>query len=145
MFLGQKYQSHEQTVPFEQTVPLRVNYKTLNDAALRGRPNDQFQMGLAYDQGNVPGVLQDHKAAWLWYIRAAEQGHAQAQNSLGGIYETKHKNKVVAHMWYNLAASNGSEQALTNRDRLSDYMTEIEIAKAQFVARICKSRSYKEC
>ena len=53
--------------------------------------------------------------------------------------------KVVAHMWYNLAASNGSEQALTNRDRLSDYMTEIEIAKAQFVARICKSRSYKEC
>jgi hypothetical protein len=52
---------------------------------------------------------------------------------------------VVAHMWYNLAASNGSEQALTNRDRLSDYMTEIEIAKAQLVARICKSRSYKGC
>jgi TPR repeat protein len=40
---------------------------------------------MMYDNGE--GVLQDDKEAIKWYQKAAEQGHASAQFSLGVMYD----------------------------------------------------------
>ncbi len=42
---------------------------------------------------------------------------------------------VQAHMWLNLAAANGNEQAKGNRDIAAGLMTGEEIAEAQKLAR----------
>jgi hypothetical protein len=42
---------------------------------------------------------------------------------------------VLAHMWYNLAAAGGLEDAVKNRDILTTHMTPAQIAEAQKLAR----------
>lgn len=56
----------------------------LKKAAERGDAVAQFELGVAYDEGN--GVPQDYKAAVSWYRKAAEQGNAKAQFNLGLMY-----------------------------------------------------------
>jgi TPR repeat protein len=41
----------------------------------------QYNLGVTYGEGH--GVPQDQAAAVAWYGKAAEQGHAKAQNNLG--------------------------------------------------------------
>lgn len=46
---------------------------------------------------------------------AAEQGHVEAQNSLGSLYYSGHgvqRNEKEAKRWWQVAASQGSEEAL---------------------------------
>ncbi len=45
------------------------------------------------------------------------------------------QNFVRAHMWYNLAGSNGNESAVRLRDVYAEQMTPTEIAEAQRLAR----------
>ena len=42
---------------------------------------------------------------------------------------------VVAHMWLNLAAAQGVEDAREGRDRVAGMMTSAQIAEAQRLAR----------
>ena len=59
-----------------------------------------------YDRGW--GVTQDYAEAVTWYRKAANQGHAAAQNNLGLLYEDGRgvpQDYVQAHMWFNLAAA----------------------------------------
>ena len=76
---------------------------------------------------------------FLANIRAlAEQGNALAQNSLGGKYATGQgvsQDYVFAHMWSNLAASQGNEDAVKQCDEIATKMTPDQIAKAQRLAR----------
>jgi len=44
----------------------------------------QNRLGLIYQNGE--GVSQDDAEAIRWYLKAAEQGHADAQNNLGLMY-----------------------------------------------------------
>jgi hypothetical protein len=53
-------------------------------------------------------VAQDYAEAARWYRKAAEQGNAVAQGSLGFMYwkgQGVAQDYVQAHLWINLAAS----------------------------------------
>ena len=83
-----------------------------------------------------------------WYRRAAEQGHADAQVSLGAGYATGWgvlKDDVLAHMWLNIAGVNGNEVAREKRDNLERVMTRAEISRATELARECMVSDYQDC
>ncbi len=87
-----------------------------------------------------------------WYGKAAEQGHAYAQNSLGFMYATGDgvpQDYVQAHMWYDLAASRyppGSDRdkVVRNRDTVAAKMTPAQIAEAQRLAREWKPKMQRQ-
>ena len=83
-----------------------------------------------------------------WYRLAAGQGYADAQLSLGYIYEDGKgvlQDNVTAHMWYNISAANGNELGGTNRDSIAEGMTQQAIEQAQAMARECMSSGYQNC
>ena len=57
---------------------------SLRQAAERGDPNAQFELGVRYAEGK--GVAPDDKEAARWILKAAEQGHLEAQFNLGLMY-----------------------------------------------------------
>ena len=66
---------------------------------------------------NGEGVAQDYQAASNWYRLAAEQGHAEAQKSLGLMYQFGEgiaPNYQNATKWYRLAAQQGNAEAQNN-------------------------------
>ena len=52
---------------------------------------------------------------------------------------------VHAHMWFNIAASRGHEDAKKGREMASNRMTKEQTAKAQELARECVKKDYKGC
>jgi hypothetical protein len=69
---------------------------------------------------------------------ARAQGAAEDLYRLGLIYSTGQGTPldlIQAHMWFNLAALRGSEQAKHCRRELADQMSTDEIAAAQRAAR----------
>ncbi len=78
-----------------------------------------------------------------WLRKAAEQGHARAQNNLGFMYDNGQgvpQDYVQAHMWLDLAASRyppgeDRDQAVENRDIVAKMMTPAQISEAQKLAR----------
>jgi uncharacterized protein len=69
----------------------------------------------------------------------AVRGNADALYDLGVAYSTGSggvgADLIAAHKWFNLAALNGSEQAMICRADISDDMTAREIVEAQRQAR----------
>ena len=68
--------------------------------------------GLMYSDGN--GVPQNYEKAAFWYRKAAEQGHADAQNNLAARYATGTgvaKDLAEALKWYRAAAAQGHPTA----------------------------------
>ena len=68
--------------------------------------------------------------------------------SLGWKYATGgvvKKDRVRAHMWWNIAASSGNKSAGTNRDKVAGKMTPADISTAQKLARECVRKKYKDC
>ena len=60
------------------------------------------------------GVPQDDAEAVKWYRKAAEQGHADAQNNLGVMYASGRgvpEDAVEAVKWYRKAAGQGNADA----------------------------------
>jgi len=55
------------------------------------------------------------------------------------------QDKVYAHMWYNIAASNGFESAASYRDKVANRLTAADLSKAQDLARDCVRKEYKGC
>ena len=83
-----------------------------------------------------------------WYTLAAEQGNADAQYNLGVMYGLGNgviQDSVYAHMWANLAASNGSKKGGEMRDFTAERMTPAQVAEAQRLARECVRKKYKGC
>jgi len=67
-----------------------------------------------------------------------QSGDSENLYKLGLIYSTgqgEAMDLVRAHMWFNLAASRGSEAAKECRRELADQMSKDEIAQAQRAAR----------
>ena len=94
------------------------------------------------------GVSQNYKVANKWITLSAEQGIALAQNNLGLMYANGHgviKDKVYAHMWFNIASSNGNKEGRLHRRNLELKMTSSQIEKAQDLARECVKKNYKGC
>ena len=97
---------------------------------------------------NGRGVPQNDKTAVKWYRLAAEQGGADAQFNLGNVYRLGTgviQDKVYAHMWANLAGSNGSKKGRELRDFVAERMTPAQITEAQRLARECVRKKYKGC
>jgi uncharacterized protein len=69
----------------------------------------------------------------------AARGNVSALFDLGVAYSTGSDgvdiDMIEAHKWFNLAALNGSEEAIYCRADISDEMTAREIAEAQKQAR----------
>ncbi|MDR1297588.1 MAG: sel1 repeat family protein [Deltaproteobacteria bacterium] len=60
--------------------------KAMMDAAQGGDAQAQFDVALAYDEGE--GVPVDDVKAIFWYTKAAENGNDQAAYNLGIMYDT---------------------------------------------------------
>lgn len=106
------------------------------------------QQNLAVMYRNGEGVRQDYKEAVKWLTNAAQQGEATAQYTLGSMYydgEAVLQNIVFAHMWWEIASSNGIEDARENRDVIAKIMTPGQLADAQRLARECVKKEYKNC
>jgi len=81
-----------------------------------GEARFQFQLGRAYRQA------RDYDNAVRWYLAAADQGYAGAQNSLGVMYsrgEGVVENCTTAAYWFELAAAQGYPAAIRNLGTLS--------------------------
>ncbi len=96
-----------------------------------------FQAGVnAYERG-------DYETALAEFRPLAEQGDGDAQFNLGAMYfysQGVPQDYVFAHMWANLAASQGSEDAVEKRDAIATKMTPQQIAEAQRLAREWKAK-----
>ncbi|KAF9151298.1 hypothetical protein BG015_006844 [Linnemannia schmuckeri] len=85
-------------------------------AALQGDPLSQFNLGLSYAQGQG-GVPQDYAAAMKWFLRAAEQGFADAFVAVGVMYQNGNgvsKDYATAMDWYRKGAQLGNTDAQLN-------------------------------
>jgi uncharacterized protein len=83
-------------------------------------------------------MARDFVEAAKWYRKGAEQGDTFTQGVLGERYEEGRgvpQDYVLAHMWLNLAARDGSEDSKRKRDKLAAKMTRDQIAEAQRLAR----------
>jgi TPR repeat protein len=80
-----------------------------------------------------------------WYRRAADQGSTGAQSNLAAKYylgQGVPQDYVQAHMWSNLSAVQGHEDAKKCRDLLVEKMTSAQIAEAQRLAAKWKPKSH---
>ena len=55
------------------------------------------------------------------------------------------KDVVIAHMWFNISASNGDEDAKTRRNLVESNMVDEQLVEAQKLARECIKKNYKNC
>ena len=76
----------------------------------------QFYLGVCFENGY--GVAQDYAEAKKWYLKAAEQGHADAQNNLGTMFFAgsgmSGPDYEQAVSWFRKAANQGQIDALYN-------------------------------
>ncbi len=111
-------------------------FKWIERAAGAGDLKGQYLLGEMYRSGH--GVGRDFEKARLWFDRAARQDYAPAQSVLAGMYASGQQiglNYVLAHMWWNILAAGGSEEAGRSREKIEQYMSSAQIAKAQKLAR----------
>jgi uncharacterized protein len=118
------HQDHSQAVRWWRT------------AANQGDIRAQHALGYNYAMGL--GVPQDYSEAVKLWRNPAERGFALSQEALGEMYlggKGVLQDYVLAHMWSNLAASQGNEEAIKYLDIVTRKMTKAQIAEAQKLAR----------
>jgi len=97
--------------------PISANTQALLDKARSGDADAQWKIASMYDTGN--GVPRDSKEAMKWYRASANQGNAEAQNSVGSALQAE-KRYVEARSWYERAAAQGHALATNNLAYLYD-------------------------
>ena len=101
-----------------------------------------FQKGYAaYESGDYATALRE-------WTPLAEQGDADAQYNLGGMYETGQgvpQDNVFAHMWWEIVVLSGDKDAVKNRNTVAKEMTPSQIETARKLARECVRKKYKGC
>lgn len=116
-------------------------------AAEQGEPVAQYFVGVAYFTGD-DGVTQNDKTAVKWFHLAAEQNLHLAQYFLAKMYKDGRgviQDFAYAHMWFNIAAANGYDEAVPARSEIESQMTRAQVTEAQTLARECISKEYKGC
>ena len=89
------------------------------------------------DRDGVAGPANKEAAA-QWFLRAALQGYAKAQNHIGVRYARGDgigSDQIQALMWLTIAANNGYKLAGINRDALAQEMDSGRVAKALDLAK----------
>ena len=97
------------------------DYEATRHAAEQGDADAQFNLGVAYENGE--GVPQDYAEAVRWYRLAAEQDNASAQFNLGLMYsngEGVPQDYAESARWYRLAAEQGEASSQQNLGFLYD-------------------------
>ncbi len=87
-----------------------------------------------YPEGQKAWDAGRHAEALAEWRAAANAGDARAMLALGRLYEQglgAPQNFVQAHMWFNLAAAQGSAEAAAARSALTAQMTREQVATAQ--------------
>ncbi len=114
-------------------------------AAEQGYVLAQTLLGNAYSEGK--GVLKDIAEAMRWYRLAAEEGNDYAQFSLAMTYlhEEVVTDRVLAHMWFNVASANGGWSMPAIWELIEAPMTREEILRATKLARACMDSDYQSC
>ncbi len=144
-YLGSMYKEGKGVIQDYETA---IDWYTL--AAEQGYTNAQRSLG---DILSIEfSAWLDIKAAIKWYTLAAEQGDVWALVGLGDLYTglylelyDKPDRLPRAHMWFNLAVSQGNIIAEYRRDELQKTMTSVQIVEAQKLARECVSKNLKGC
>ena len=75
----------------KKEVPMKVTPErvaALRAEAERGTARAQYDLGVLYAEGI--GVECDFAETAKWWLRAAEQGEAEAQSYIGDFYATGH-------------------------------------------------------
>jgi putative methionine-R-sulfoxide reductase with GAF domain len=96
-----------------------------------GDPYEQVALATRYATGT--GMLQDYTAALHWFLKAAEQGHVGAQDTLGAYYWLGHgapKDVTKAYFWSLLARASGKE---ASKVRVSFMTSQLTRAQAQAI------------
>ena len=101
-----------------------------------------------FDKGFAAYMLGNYSQAIIEWRHKASSGSATAMSNLGNMYEVGagvEQDKVLAHQWYNLAASNGDVVARKNKQDLEENMTMSQISKALILAKKCMISGYSDC
>ena len=102
-----------------------------------------------FEKGVDAQYKGDYATAVKIFKSLAEQGNAQAQEQLGLMYTAGWgviQDYVYAHMWFNIASSNGNDNAGELRGSLVRLgMTQSQVEKATDLARDCVRKNYKDC
>ena len=94
--------------------------------------------GADYDAGQRAWEEKRYSDALTEWQRAADENDARAMLKLGQLYVQGLgilQDYVLAHMWFNLAASRGEVEAIKEREALVAKMTAVERVEAQKLAR----------
>ena len=100
---------------WEETISNRILKKHGNGglSALLNEADAQKNLGALYFNGD--SVQKDYREAAKWFLQAARQGDADAQYSLGLIYDQGghgiEPDRKEALTWYLKAAEQGHEEA----------------------------------
>ncbi len=62
-------------------------FQALTTTAMQGKADDQFRLGEMYEKGD--GTRADLAMAYLWYNKAAVQGHSAAKEKIAALDKTK--------------------------------------------------------
>jgi uncharacterized protein len=98
-------------------VGLTPEVQELLEKAKVGDASAQFRVANAFDSGR--GAPRDGEKAMHWYKAAAEQGLAEAQNSVGSGLQAERK-YTEALIWYQKAAAQNHALATNNLAYLHD-------------------------
>ena len=102
---------------------------------------DFAQIKASYDAGNYSQAFKDAQTLSV-------DGNPDAQLYLGKMYADGRGTLQVttyAHMWFNIASMNGSNEAFEERKLIQKQMTPELINEAQGMAVACIKSDYKDC
>ena len=105
-------------------------------------------LGADSDKGVTAAKRGDYATALREWTPLADQRNAKAQHNLGLMYykgDGVIQDYVQAHMWSNIARSNGSSNSEKLLTLLEELMTASQISEAQTAARDCVAKDYKGC
>lgn len=108
----------------------------LREEAEGGSAEAQFQLGIAYFQGET--IEQDFDHCAFWIGRAAFAGHPHAQGFLGAMHSDgigAPQSDTEAYVWYSVAAANGNEFAKGSLERLGRRLDPMACLSAQVRAK----------
>jgi len=90
----------------------KMSFEELLEAAPRGTPEQQFRLGIAYNEGE--GVDENPFNASIWFRRAAMGGHVEAMFQLACCYDDADlpPNRQETMLWLRRAADAGHVKAM---------------------------------
>lgn len=100
-----------------------------------------------WEDGTVAYNRGDYVPAVRLVSPLARQGKAEAQKLLARIYRRRDpaRNAVRAMMWWEIAATQGDPEAISERDLLAREMPAPQVEEARALAQACLASHYKRC